>query len=294
MTSLSTQRPRRIHGASPKSSDRRTVVGTGKWDDEDELHRAEGEAMSERFENKTALVTGGGSGIGEAVAVQLAREGANVVVNDVNADAAARVANAILHEGGSALAIAGNVGDPDDVKKAVDAAVSSFSSLDLAFNNAGIGGPLGPLAEIDIDAYHQLMAVNLHSVFYCMRFEIPEMLKVGGGSIVNNSSILGLVGDPGAVPYVTAKHGVTGMTKAAALAYANQGIRINSVHPGYIDTPLLSGLPKEAYDALASLHPIGRLGTSEEVAQLVVFLLSEDASFITGSQHLVDGGYTTR
>ena len=133
-----------------------------------------------------------------------------------------------------------------------------------------------------------------HSVFYGMFYEIPEMLRAGGGAIVNTSSILGLVGEATAVPYVTAKHAMAGMTKAAALGYASQGIRINSVHPGYIDTPLLAGIPKEMYDGLVALHPIGRLGTAEEVAKYVLFLLSDDAAFITGSQAVVDGGYTAR
>ena len=179
----------------------------------------------------------------------------------------------------------------------MDAAVSHYGALHLAFNNAGIGGPLGPLADITIEGYHQLMDINLHSVFYGMFYEIPEMIKAGGGAIVNTSSILGLVGDANAVPYVTAKHGLAGMAgmaKAAALGYANQGIRINSVHPGYIDTPLLEGIPKEKYDGLVSLHPIGRLGTAEEVVKYVLFLLSDDAAFITGPQAVIDGGYLTK
>ncbi len=250
--------------------------------------------MSKHFEGKTVLVTGGGSGIGKAVALLLGKKGANVVVNDLKIEVAQKVADEIIKSGGVAMAVAGNVGKPEDVKAAVDAAVSKFGGLHLAFNNAGIAGPLGPIADIDIEGYKNLMDVNLHSVFYGMHYEIPEMLKVGGGAIVNTSSILGVVGDPNAVPYVTAKHGITGMTKAAALGYAAQGIRINSVHPGYIDTPLLGALPKEAYDGLIALHPIGRLGTSEEVAHLVAFLLSDKASFITGSQHVIDGAYTSR
>jgi NAD(P)-dependent dehydrogenase (short-subunit alcohol dehydrogenase family) len=250
--------------------------------------------MSKTFEGKTALVTGGGSGIGKAVALALAAAGANVVVNDLKVEVAQKVVNEIVADGGHAIAVAGNVGKPEEVKAAVDAAVAKYGGLNLAFNNAGIGGPLGPIAEIDIEGYKNLMDVNLHSVFYGMHYEIPEMLKVGGGAIVNTSSILGLVGDANAVPYVTAKHGVAGMTKAAALGYADKGIRINSVHPGYIDTPLLSGLPKEAYAGLISLHPIGRLGTAEEVADLVLFLLSDKASFITGSQHVIDGAYTAK
>lgn len=250
--------------------------------------------LKKSFEGKTALVTGAGSGIGKAVALELAVYGANVLVNDLHAETAAKVVEQIVSSGGNAVAYAGNVGKPEDVKAAVDLAVKTFGGLHLAVNNAGIGGPLGPITEVDIQGYKDLMDINLHSIFYGMHYQIPEMLKAGGGAIVNISSILGLVGDAGAVPYVAAKHGVTGMTKAAALGYANQKIRINSVHPGYIDTPLLGNLPKEAYDGLVSLHPIGRLGTANEVADLVLFLLSEKASFITGSSHLVDGGYTAK
>jgi len=250
--------------------------------------------MKKSFEGKTVLVTGGGSGIGKAVALELGVYGANVVVNDLKQEVAQKVVDQIVSSGGNAVAFAGNVGKPEDVKAAVELAVKTYGGLNMAVNNAGIGGPLGPLTEIDIAGYLNLMDINLHSVFYGMHYEIPEMLKAGGGSIVNVSSILGVVGDSGAVPYVTAKHGVSGMTKAAALGYADKKIRINSVHPGYIDTPLLGGLPKEAYAGLIALHPIGRLGTANEVADLILFLLSDKATFITGSQHLVDGGYTAR
>jgi NAD(P)-dependent dehydrogenase (short-subunit alcohol dehydrogenase family) len=252
--------------------------------------------MTGQFSGKTALVTGGASGIGKAVALALADEGANVVVLDLRQDAAQQVVDEIEGRGGAGLAVGSDVSKPENLKAAVAAAVEKFGGLHLALNNAGIGGPSGLLADYDdsdgFAAYKTLMGVNLDSVYYGMRYEIPAIIAAGGGAIVNTSSILGLVGEPTAVPYTTAKHGVAGMTKAAGAAYAAQGVRINSVHPGYIDTPLLEGMPREAYDALVGKHPAGRLGTAEEVANLVVFLLSDKASFINGAQYTIDGGYT--
>jgi NAD(P)-dependent dehydrogenase (short-subunit alcohol dehydrogenase family) len=244
------------------------------------------------FTGRTALVTGAASGIGRAVALQLAKGGASIVASDLSADGANGVVEQIVSDGGKAVAAVGDVTDPVHVEAAVALAVSELGGLHLAVNNAGIGGPQGDVADIDIDGYRRLMAVNLDSVFFGLKYEIPAMLEAGGGAIVNMSSILGLVGRPLALPYVAAKHGVVGMTKAAALGYATRGIRINSVHPGYIETPLLRELPAEAYDALAGLHPMGRLGTSDEVAEVVTFLLSDAAAFVTGSQYVVDGGYT--
>lgn len=252
--------------------------------------------MYDYFAGKTALVTGAASGIGKAVAEQLAADGANVVVADLHLPAAQAVADAITAAGGKAVAFAGDVSQAPVVKAAVDTAVSTFGALHLAVNNAGIGGPQGDLGDYDdsdgFAAYHQLMGVNLHSVFYGMRYQIPAIIAAGGGAIVNMSSILGLVAEPSAAPYTAAKHAVAGMTKAAAATYAARQVRINSVHPGYIDTPLLAALPPEYKQVLISKHPAGRLGTAEEVADLTLFLLSDKASFINGSQHLVDGGYT--
>ncbi|QEW04356.1 SDR family NAD(P)-dependent oxidoreductase [Microbacterium lushaniae] len=252
--------------------------------------------MTDGFDGRVALVTGAASGIGRAVALELAGNGAKVVAVDLKDGPTRSIVDEIVAAGGSAIAAPADVADARQVKSGVDAAVEAFGGLHLAFNNAGIGGPQGLLGDYDdsdgFAAYQRLIDINLNSVYYGMRYEIPAIIAAGGGAIVNTSSILGIVGEPGAAPYTAAKHGVAGMTKSAGAAYAAQGVRINSVHPGYIDTPLLDALPREAYEALVQKHPIGRLGTAEEVAHLVVFLLSDRASFINGSQYLIDGGYT--
>jgi NAD(P)-dependent dehydrogenase (short-subunit alcohol dehydrogenase family) len=250
--------------------------------------------MTKKFTGKTGLVTGAASGIGRAVAERLAAEGAQLVVVDLSREGVEETAALIRAAGGEVKSVIADVADPAMVKSAVDFAESEYGRLDLAFNNAGITGPSGLLADIDIEGYQRTINVNLNAVFYGMYYEIPAMLRAGGGAIVNTSSILGLVGTPTAVPYVTAKHGVTGMTKAAAVGYAEQGIRINSVHPGYIDTPLLKNLGDAKRSALISLHPQGRLGTDKEVAAAVIWLLSDEASFANGTQMVVDGGYTAR
>ncbi|SEA05013.1 SDR family NAD(P)-dependent oxidoreductase [Marinobacterium iners] len=250
--------------------------------------------MLNRFEGKTALITGAASGIGKATAIKLASEGAAVVVADLHEQAAQAVVAEITGAGGKAAAFGGDFTSPSVNEAAVAFAVETFGALHLAFNNAGIIGPQGPLHEVDIDGYKKLIDINLDAVFYGLKYEVPAILAAGGGAIVNTASILGLVGTPGYVPYVTAKHAVSGLTKSAALQYSAKGIRINSVHPGYIDTPLLNELSREEYDSLVALHPMGRLGTSEEVANVVAFLLSDDAAFVSGSQYTVDGGYTAQ
>jgi NAD(P)-dependent dehydrogenase (short-subunit alcohol dehydrogenase family) len=253
--------------------------------------------MSDYFAGKAALVTGGASGIGRAVADQLAGEGVAVVLHDLNAEGARAAADAIVSAGGTAMAAAGDVSDPKAVRAAVQAAVDSFGGLHFAVNNAGIAGPSGPLADYDdsdgFTAYHKLMGVNLDAVFFGMRYEIPAIIAAGGGAIVNMSSAFGLVGGPNVASYTAAKHGVVGLTKAAGAAYAAQGVRINSVHPGYIDTPMIpKASPQLMQETLAAKHPMGRLGAAGEVANLVTFLLSDKAAFITASQHVIDGGYT--
>lgn len=247
--------------------------------------------MDISFTGKTALVTGAGSGIGEAIALGLAESGARVVVQDLKQDAAERVAQAITQAGGKAKAASGDVADAATVERLVAEAAAWGGGLQLLVNNAGIGGPQAPTGEYPLDGWQRVIDVNLNAVFYGMRYAIPEMLKAGGGAIVNMASILGSVGFANSPAYVAAKHALLGLTKSAALEYSAKGIRVNAIGPAFIDTPLLSALPPGAKEALVGAHPIGRLGRADEVADLTQYLLSDRASFITGSYHLVDGGY---
>ena len=249
--------------------------------------------MSQDFAGKVAFVTGGASGIGEAVVKQLAARGAKVVVADLKLDAAEAVVAAVKAAGGEAAAVAVDVSKIDQVEKAVQFAVDTFGALHLAVNNAGIGGKAAKAGDYTFEDWHKVIDVNLNSVFYSMKYEIAAMKNAGGGAIVNMASILGTNGFASAPAYVSAKHGVVGLTKAAAIDYAKEGIRVVAVGPGFIETPLLgSATPPEVLEGLRSLHPVGRLGQSDEVAALTLFLLSDAASFITGSYHLVDGGYS--
>jgi NAD(P)-dependent dehydrogenase (short-subunit alcohol dehydrogenase family) len=247
------------------------------------------------FANKTALVTGAGSGIGAAIAEELAARGAFVVVSDLTADKAAPVVARIATAGGRAVAHGGDVADPACHNSMVALAVRNTGALHLAVNNAGIGGPLLPVGEYPHDDWRRVIDINLNGVFYGMRAQIPEMKAAGGGAIVNMSSILGSVGFRGAGAYVAAKHALLGLGRAAALDHAGDGIRVNTVGPAFIATPLLTdNLTDDMLAGLAGLHPQGRIGKPEEVSALTCFLLSDRASFITGSYHLVDGGYTAQ
>ena len=250
--------------------------------------------IEQPFAGKVALVTGAGSGIGKQVAIDLASQGASVIVSSRSSDKVQAVVDSITAAGGQAVGFVGDVASPEDMKASVELAVSTYGGLHLAFNNAGISGPTLPLEEIDIEDYRRLIDVNLNAVFYGMKYQLPAIMASGGGAIVNTSSILGLVGFGGAIPYVAAKHGVSGMTKAAAIHYSSKGVRINSVHPGFIDTPMLEGAGEGVIEGVEKLHPIGRLGKPEEVSQVVLFLLSDKASFVSGAHYTVDGAYTAQ
>ena len=246
--------------------------------------------MDQEFAGKVAIVTGAASGIGAAIARQLAAAGGKVAVADANLEGARAVAKEI---GANARPYGIDVSDAEAVAALVAVVVKDFGALHLAVNNAGIGGALAPIAGYGIDDWRRVIDVNLNGVFYCMKYEIPAMLAAGGGAIVNMSSILGSVGFANAPAYVAAKHALLGLTQNAALEYSPKGIRVNSVGPAFIKTPMVTGsLDAATQEFLITRHPIGRLGEPEEVAELTVFLLSDRASFITGSYHLVDGGYT--
>lgn len=248
------------------------------------------------MKDKISLITGGGSGIGRAVALAWAREGAQVVVSDVDQDGGEETVALVKKAGAEALFVPADVSKFEDCEQLVRRTVDKFGRLDVACNNAGIGGPQAPTAEYAMDGWAQVIGINLSGVFYGMRFQLAAMAQNGGGSIVNMASILGAVGFANSCAYSAAKHGVIGLTQTAALEYSAQGIRINAVGPGFIKTPMISSLEddKAANDALVAAHPIGRLGTAQEVAELVLWLSSDKASFVTGAYYPVDGGYLAR
>ncbi len=251
--------------------------------------------MSRLMKNKVALVTGAGSGIGRACAYSFANEGASVVVSDIVEAAGLETVAKIKEKDGRAVFVRADTSKPEDNEALVRATVKEFGALHVAVNNAGIGGPQAPTGEYPIDGWDRVIAVNLSGVFYGMRYQIPAMLAAGGGSIVNMSSILGQVGFAGSPAYVAAKHGLQGLTQNAALEYGLQKIRVNAVGPAFIRTPLVTNsLPPDVIKMLEGMHAVGRLGEPEEVAELVLFLSSDKASFITGGYYAVDGGYLAK
>ena len=243
------------------------------------------------FKDKVAIVTGAGSGIGRAISILYALEGAKIVASDIDEKGGNETIAQIKAKGGEGIFVLADTSHFEDSKKVVEAAVKEYGGLHIAVNNAGIGGPLGVIGEYPVDGWDKVISINLSGIFYGMHYQIPAIIVSGGGSIVNISSILGKVGTKGSAAYVAAKHGVVGLTKAAALEYADKNIRINSIGPGYIDTPLLNLLDDILLKAIVGLHPMGRLGTSLEVAELALFLNSDKASFVTGSYYNIDGGY---
>ncbi|MBE7641037.1 SDR family oxidoreductase [Salegentibacter sp. BLCTC] len=246
------------------------------------------------LKGKVALITGAASGIGKSTALVFAKEGAKVFLTDINEQDGKALVAEIEESGGEAAFLKADTSKPEDSEKSVAQAVKKFGQLDVAINNAGIGGPQNPVGEYEIEAWDKVIDINLSGVFYGMRYQIPAMLKNGKGSIINVASILGSVGFANASAYVAAKHGVVGLTKSAALEYSAKGIRVNSVGPAFIKTPLLEGLNKELLAQLVSVHPIGRLGEADEVAQLFVWLASDRSSFATGSYYPIDGGYLSQ
>jgi NAD(P)-dependent dehydrogenase (short-subunit alcohol dehydrogenase family) len=248
--------------------------------------------MEKEFAGKTAIVTGASFGIGRATAIAFAKNGAKVIVADIIRDD--ETMNSIKDLGGEAVFVECDVANEDDVKKMVQSAINNFGRLDYAFNNAGIEGVAGSTLECTNENWDRTIAVNLTGVWYCMKHQIPEMLKSGSGAIVNCASIAGLVGFPNLPAYVASKHALVGLTKTTALELAKTGVRVNAVCPGVIRTPMIdrfTGKQKEAEQQFISNQPIGRMGEPEEVAQAVLFLCSQNASFITGHAMAVDGGW---
>jgi NAD(P)-dependent dehydrogenase (short-subunit alcohol dehydrogenase family) len=248
------------------------------------------------LQDKVCVVTGASSGIGRAIALAYAREGARVVVSDVDgAGGEETVAQLRALPGAKATFVPADVSVAADCERLVARCIELHGRLDVACNNAGIGGDLAPTADYPLEAWQRVIGVNQYGVFYCMKYELPALLKTRG-SIVNVASILGSVGFANAPAYTAAKHGVVGLTKTAALEYSAQGVRINAVGPAFIRTPMIAGLEADAAtrDLLVSKHPIGRMGEAGEVAELVLWLSSGRASFCTGSYFPIDGGYLSQ
>jgi NAD(P)-dependent dehydrogenase (short-subunit alcohol dehydrogenase family) len=245
--------------------------------------------MENLFEGKVALVTGGASGIGRATALKYASQGAKVIVSDImdNGDTIAKIKAA----GGEATFVRTDVSKATDCEQLVKKTIATYGKIDIAFNNAGILGETNKLADTSLEGFARVIGINLNSIFFCMKYEIEAMLKQGSGVIINTASILGAVGFASYSGYVAAKHGVVGLTQNAALEYSDKNIRINCVAPGFINTPLLDTIDAKDKARLVIKHPIGRLGAPEEVAELVIWLSSDKASFATGGYYPIDGAY---
>jgi NAD(P)-dependent dehydrogenase (short-subunit alcohol dehydrogenase family) len=247
------------------------------------------------FTGKVALVTGASTGIGEAIAQELVERGAKVAITARNSERLAATAQRIDPTGKSVFPLVMDARAPESVRRAVKQTLTLCGQLHLLVNNAGITGPHDvPLNQYSIEDWHAVIETDLSGTFYGMKYGLPAIVAAGGGAVVNLSSTNGIVGIAGIAPYTAAKHGIIGLTRAAALEFANQGIRINAVGPGYVDTPSMAKLPAQVREKMAASHPMGRMATREEVAKTVVFLLSTDSSFTTGAFYSIDGGYTAQ
>jgi len=253
-------------------------------------------AHESRFDEQTAVVTGGSSGIGRETARAFAAQGASVVVTDVDVEGGEETADLIIDDGGEATFVEVDVTSDEDVAQMVETAVSTYGGLDVAFNNAGIGGTFDETADISPERWQTVIDVNLTGVWRCIRHEIPAMND--GGAIINTASILGKVGSAATPAYTASKHGVVGLTKVAALDYADENIRVNAVCPGYIETQMLddAGVTKDEQmlEDVVGMHPLGRLGEASEIADAVTWLASDEASFATGETLVIDGGYLSQ
>ncbi|MCS3870918.1 NAD(P)-dependent dehydrogenase (short-subunit alcohol dehydrogenase family) [Chryseobacterium ginsenosidimutans] len=244
------------------------------------------------LDNKVALVTGAGSGIGLAIAELYAKEGAKVIVSDINEEHGNEAVEKIKSQGGEASFVKADTSNAEQVEALVKSTVEIYGKLDIACNNAGIGGEQELTGDYSLDSWRKVLSVNLDGVFYGCKYQLAQMDKDGGGVIVNIASIHGTVAAPLSSAYTSAKHAVVGLTKNIGAEYGQKNIRCNAVGPAYIETPLLDSTSGDVKDALIAKHPMGRLGKPEEVAELVLFLSSEKSSFMTGGYYLVDGGYT--
>jgi NAD(P)-dependent dehydrogenase (short-subunit alcohol dehydrogenase family) len=254
--------------------------------------------MASLLESKAAVITGAGSGIGRASALAFAREGARVVVSDIVSESGNETVNLIKQAGGEAIFIRCDVAQPQEIAALIHGTVETYGRLDCAVNNAGIAGVQATTADYPLENWQKVININLTAPWLCMKYELAQMVKQGMGAIVNMASILGTTGFAQSGAYVAAKHGLVGATRTAALEYAKSGIRVNAVCPGFIETPLLQqtevGSNAQILQFIANLHPIGRLGTPEEIANMVLWLCSDAASFVTGATMIVDGGYTAQ